>query len=104
VIIVASPRTWSLAGEAAVAAVGVLVEVGLERVELAGPRGGPAAVYEFLPGGGALVALDGVLSPAQLPGDLPDAPRLGPQAVDQGVIAFRALGELPRGLWCRLGR
>jgi hypothetical protein len=34
-------------GEAAVAAVGVLVKVGLERVELAGPRGGPAAVYEF---------------------------------------------------------
>ena len=66
-------------GHAAVTAAVVLVEVWLERVELAGTRSLPASVDEFLPGRGAVVALDGVLSPAQVPGDLPDAASLGPQ-------------------------
>jgi hypothetical protein len=70
------------AGEAAVALARVLVEVGLERAELAGARCRPPAVGEFLPGGGAVVALDGVQSPAQVPGDLPQAASLGPQGVD----------------------
>jgi hypothetical protein len=73
----------------------VLVEVGLERVEPAGPGCRPPAVDEFLPGGGAVVALDGVLAPAQVAGDFPDAAPFGAQAVDGGVVALRALGELP---------
>jgi hypothetical protein len=76
----------------------MLVEVGLERVELAGARSLPPPVDEFLPGRGALVALDGVLSPAQVPGDLSDAASLGPQLANQGVVPLRALGELPGGL------
>jgi hypothetical protein len=47
-------------GAVAAALAGALVQVRLERVELAGPRLLPAAVGEFLPGGGAGVALDGV--------------------------------------------
>jgi hypothetical protein len=52
-------------------------------VELAGPRALPAAVGEFLPGGGAPVALDRVQAPAQAAGDLPQPAPLSPQAVDQ---------------------
>ena len=81
---------------------GVLVQVGLERVEFAGARCLPPAVDEFLPGGGAVVTLDGVQPPAQVPGDLPQAAPLGPQGMDQGVVAPGALGELPGRLRCRL--
>jgi hypothetical protein len=73
----------------------VLVQVGLERVELAGARPLPAAVGEFLPGGGAVVTLDGVQAPAQVAGDLPEAAPLGPQPVDQRVVLPDALGVLP---------
>jgi len=96
--------------DAAVGAVGVLVQVGLERVELARPRSFPASVGEFLPGGGAVEALDGVQAPAQVAGDLPQAPPLGAQPADQLVVAPGALGVLPDGvglpggLWFRQGR
>jgi hypothetical protein len=83
------------AGEAAVAAVGVPVQVGLERVELAGSLCRPAALGEFLPGGGAVVALDGVQSPAKVAGDLPQPAPFGAQRVDQLVLAPGALGEPP---------
>jgi hypothetical protein len=56
---------------ATAAAVRVLVQVGLERVELARARPLPAAVGEFLPGGGTVVTLDGVQASAQVAGDLP---------------------------------
>ena len=92
------------AEDAAVAPVRVLVQVGLERVELARARPLPAAVDEFLPGGGAVVALDGVQSPAQVAGDLPQAAPLGSQPVDQGVVAPRAVGELPCRVRCALAR
>jgi hypothetical protein len=95
------------AGGAAVSFAGVQVEVGLERVELARAVRGPAAFGEFLPGGGAVVALDGVQAPAQVAGDFPQAAAFGAQAVDQFVLAAGALGELPgrlrRGLRRRLG-
>ena len=84
------------AGEAAVSFAGVLVEVGLERVELAGPRGLPAAVGQFLPRGGSVVALDGVQAPAQVAADLPQPASLGPQGADLLVLAARGIGELPR--------
>ncbi len=74
---------------------GVLVEVGLEWAELARPRSLPAAVGEFLPGGGAVVALDGVQAPAQVAGDLPQPAALGAQRADLLVLAPDALGELP---------
>lgn len=64
------------------AAVGVLVEVGLERVELARAGFLPAAVGEFLPGGGAVEPLDGVQAPAQVAGDLAEPASLGAQLVD----------------------
>jgi hypothetical protein len=88
------------AGEAAVALAGVLVQVGLERVELAGPRRRPAAFGQFLPGRRPVVALDGVQAPAQVPGDLPQSAPLGAQGVDQVVLAPGAVGELPG--WLRL--
>jgi MFS family permease len=50
------------AGEAAVALADVLVQAGLERVELAGALFLPAAVGVLLPGDGGVVALDGVQS------------------------------------------
>jgi hypothetical protein len=65
-----------------VAAVGVLVEVGLERVELARAGSLPAAVGELLPGGGAVEPLDGVQAPAQVAGDLAEPASLGAQLVD----------------------
>ena len=74
---------------------GALVEVGLERVELARLLGLPAAVDELLPGSGAVVALDRVQAPAQVAGDLPQPAPLGPQRVDQLVLAAGGLGELP---------
>jgi hypothetical protein len=80
---------------AAAAGVRVLVQVGLERVELARARSLPAAVGEFLPGGGAVVTLDGVQAPAQVAGDLPQAAPLGPQPVDQRVVPLDAIGVLP---------
>lgn len=89
------------AGEAAVSFVGVLVKVGLERVELAGALCGPAAFGEFLPSGGAVVALDGVQPPAQVAGDLPQPAPLGAQRADQLVLAADALGELPGRIWRR---
>jgi hypothetical protein len=61
------------APDAAAGAVGVLAEVGLERVELARARSLPAAVDELLPGRGAVESLDGVQAPAQVTGDLPQA-------------------------------
>ena len=82
-------------GDAAVALAGVLVQVGLERIQLAGPRALPAPVGEFLPGGGAGVALDGMQSPAQVPGDLPQAAPLGEQPVDERVVLADAAGVLP---------
>ena len=85
------------------AAVGVLVQVGLERVELAGPRSLPAAVGEFLPGGGAVEPLDGVQAPAQVAGDLAQAPPFGAQLVDQGVVPPGAFGVLPGGVGLRGG-
>ena len=84
--------------DAAVGAVGVLVEVGLERVELAGARSLPAAVGEFLPGRGAVESLDGVQAPAQVAGDLPQSAPFGAQLVDQGVVPPGALGVLPGGV------
>lgn len=59
------------AGEAAVSLAGVLVQVGLERVEFAGARCLPPAVDEFLPGGGAVVTLDGVQPPSSGTGRSP---------------------------------
>ena len=85
------------APDAAAGAVGVLVEVWLERVELAGARSLPAAVDEFLPGRGAVEPLDGVQAPAQVAGDLAQAPPFGTQLVDQGVVPLGALGVLPVG-------
>ena len=86
------------APDAAVAAVGVLVEVGLERVELAGAGPLPAAVGEFLPGGGAVEPLDGVQAPAQVAGDLAEPASFGAQLVDQRVVPPGALGVLPGGV------
>ena len=85
------------AGVAAVAAAGVPVEVGLEGVELAGPLGRPAALGELLPSGGAVVALDGVQSLAQVAGDLPQAAAFGPQAVNQLVLGAGPLGAYRSG-------
>lgn len=73
----------------------VLVQVGLERVELAGPWSFPAAVGEFLPGGGAGVPLDGVQSPAQVPGDLAQPASLSEQVVHDRVVAPGPVGVLP---------
>jgi hypothetical protein len=70
------------AADAAAGAVVVLVEVGLERVELARARSLPAAVDEFLPGRGPVEPLDGVQAPAQVAGDLPQAAPFGAQPVD----------------------
>jgi hypothetical protein len=95
------------APDAAVGAVGVLVEVGLERVELAGARTLPAAVDEFLPGRGAVESLDGVQAPAQVAGDLAEPAPFGAQPVDQGVVPLGALGVLPVGarlFWFRQRR
>jgi hypothetical protein len=86
------------APDAAAGAVGVLVEVGLERVDLAGARSLPAAVDEFLPGRGPVEALDGVQAPAQVAGDLAQAAPFGAQPVDQGVVPPGALGVLPGGV------
>ena len=91
-------------GDAAAADVGVLVQVGLERVELARARLLPAAVGEFLPGRGAGVALDGVQSPAQVAGDLPQAAALGEQAMDGRVVSAGAVGVLARRIRPRGGR
>ena len=76
-------------------AVGVLVQVGLERVELARARSFPAAVGEFLPGGGPVEALDGVQAPSQVAGDLAQAASFGAQPVDQCMMPAGALGVLP---------
>jgi hypothetical protein len=86
------------AADAAVGAVGVLAEVGLERVELARARSLPAAVGELLPGRGAVEPLDGVQAPAQVAGDLPQSSPLGAQPVDQRVVPPGALGVLPGGV------
>ena len=64
-------------GAVAAALFGALAEVGLERVQLAGARLLPAPVSQFLPGGGACVALDGVQAPAQVAGDLPEPAPVG---------------------------
>jgi hypothetical protein len=64
-------------GAVAAAFAGALVQVRLERVQLAGAGSLPAPVGEFLPGGGAGVALDGVQAPAQVAGDLPESAPLG---------------------------
>jgi hypothetical protein len=58
----------------------------------------PAAVDEFLPGGGAVEALDGVQSPAQVMGDLAQAPPFSAQSVDQFVVPPGALCVLPFGV------
>jgi len=79
-----------------VGAVGVLVEVGLERVEFARARSLPASVGEFLPGRGAVESLDGVQAPAEVAGDLAQASPFGAQPVDQLVMPAGALGVLPR--------
>jgi hypothetical protein len=79
------------APDAAAAAVGVLVQVGLVGVEFAGARSLPAAVGEFLPGHSAVEPLDGVQAPAQVAGDLPQAPPFGAQPVDQGMVPAGAL-------------
>jgi len=76
----------------------VLVEVGLERVELARARPFPAAVGKFLPGGGAVESLDGVQAPAQVAGDFSQSPPFGAQPADQGVVPPGALGVLPGGI------
>lgn len=44
------------------------------------------------------MALDGVQSPAQVAGDLPEAVPLGSQPVDQRVVVPGALGVLPVGI------
>ena len=75
----------------------MLVELGLEQVELAGARSLPAAVDELLPGGGAVESLDGMQAPAQVAGDLAEPPPFGAQPVDQGVVPLGALGVLPVG-------
>ena len=70
-------------------------QVGLEQVEPARARYPPAAVNEFVPGGGAVITLDGVRAPAQVAGDLLEAAPLGPQPLDQRVVPPDALGVLP---------
>jgi hypothetical protein len=82
-------------GAVAAALAGALVQVRLERVQLAGPRLLPAAVGEFLPGGGAGVALDGVQAPAQVPGDLPQAAALVQQVVHDRVVPPGPVCVLP---------
>lgn len=54
-----------------------------------------AAVGEFLPGGGAGVALHGVQAPAQVPGDLPQAAALGEQVVRDRVVPPDSVCILP---------
>ena len=93
--VAAFPDLAEQLGAVAAALAGALVEVRLERVQLAGPRSLPAAVGELLPGGGAGVALDGVQPPAQVAGDLPQAAPLGEQFVDQRVVPPGAVGVLP---------
>ena len=84
-----------------VAAVGVLAGVGLERAGLARAGPLPAAVGEFLPGGGAVEPLDGVQAPAQVAGDLAEPASLGAQLADQRVVPPGALGVLPGGVGLR---
>jgi hypothetical protein len=85
-------------GDAAAGTVGVLVQVGLERAGLAGAWSLPPSVGEFLPGRGAVEALDGVQAPAQVAGDLAQAPPFGAQLADQGMVPLGALGVLPGGI------
>jgi hypothetical protein len=81
-----------------VAVAGVLIQVGPERVQLAGTRSLPAPVGELLPGSGAGVALHGVQAPAQVPGDLAEPASLVQQLVhdcvvpSEGIAAVAALG------------
>jgi len=82
-------------GSVAAALARALVQVGPERVQLAGTWSLPAPVCQLLPGGGAGVALDGVQAPAQVPGDLPQPALFGQQSVDQRVVAPGAVGVLP---------
>ncbi len=93
-------------GDVAAAFRRALVQMGLEGVEQAGARRLPAAIDEFLPGGGACVALDGVPSPAQVAGDGPHAVPLGQQFVHHRVVPAGSLGELPGRLrlWLWRGR
>ena len=72
-----------------------LVQMGLERVQHAGARRLPAAIDKLLPGGGAGVALHGVPSPAQMPGDGPDPVPFSQQLVHHRVVPPGSLGELP---------
>jgi hypothetical protein len=69
--------------------------MGLERVQHAGARRLPAAIDKLLPGSGARVALHGVPSPAQMPGDGPDRLPVSQQLVHHRVVPPGSLGELP---------
>src|SRR5215472_11645528 len=82
-------------GGVAAAFVCTLVQAGLERVQLAGPWCLPAAIDQLLPGGRAGVALHGVPSPAQVPGDRADPVPVGEQLVHHRVVPAGAFGELP---------
>lgn len=70
-----------------------LRQVGLERVEFAGLLA-LSALDHVLPAGGAGVPLDGMPSPAQMPGDLPEPQSLGEQVVDERVMHPGTFGEL----------
>jgi hypothetical protein len=88
-------------GAVSAALAGALVQVGLERVQLAGAGSLPAPVGELLPGGGAGVALHGVQAPAQVAGDLPEPAPLVQQLVHDRVVPPGAVGVLPG--WLRRG-
>ena len=90
-------------GDVAAAFLAALAQMGLEGIQLAGTRCLPAAIDEFLPGGGAGVTLHGVLSPAQMPGDRPDPVPAGQQLVHHRVMPAGPPGELPGRLRLGLG-
>ncbi|MET8979388.1 hypothetical protein ABZX85_27670 [Streptomyces sp. NPDC004539] len=80
-----------------------LRQVGLERVEFAGLLA-LSAFDHVLPAGGAGVPLDGVPSPAQVPGDLPEPQSLGEQVVDERMMCPGAFGEFSGRLVVLAGR
>jgi len=79
-----------------------LLEVGLERIQLAGAVALPLAVDQLLPALGAGIALHGVASPAQLPRDRADAVALGEQVVDERVGLKARSANRPTG-WTSAG-
>src|SRR6266542_3549914 len=82
-------------GGVAAALLPALLQVRLERVQLAGARLAPLAVDQFLPGDRAGIPLHGVTTPAKVPSDGAQTMPLGEQAVHQRMVASGALGEPP---------